>query len=442
MPITIKNASLLLGRDLTFVQQGYIEIDSAGVISKSGTGTYTGSKNRNRNEQQIDAEGLIVIPGFVNAHTHIGDSIGKDILSNFGLDRRVDPIVGVKKVILQKSKPEHLKAFMRGSAMSMMKNGITAFADFREGGTYGVQLLKDAIYNLPIKCIILGRVEYYFNHIGRITRTIKTERQQEGLRKTKKNMNILPTIAIQTAKDVLKVSDGLGLSGANENTNESLRQYYKLILKTNKIKNNDKRRKLLLAIHAAETKQTVIRSKMKTGKTEIQRIVQYLRKPDFVVHLTNASDRDISLLAKRNTAVVLCPRANGVLAAGFPNVVKMLRKGCIIGLGTDNIMLNSPDMFREMDYLFKVSRAIERHDDRLIDAKTVLKMATINGSEILGLNSGYIGPGRWADLVFLDKSHIDLCPMHDPHASIVHRATQSSIRAAMINGKFIDEPGL
>ena len=91
----------------------------------------------NRDKQGIDAEGFLVIPGFINAHTHIGDSIGKDILSNFGLDKRVDPIAGVKKVILQKSKPEHLKAFMRSSAISMMKNGITTFADFREGGTRG-----------------------------------------------------------------------------------------------------------------------------------------------------------------------------------------------------------------------------------------------------------------------------------------------------------------
>ena len=143
---------------------------------------------------------------------------------------------------------------MRSSAISMMKNGITAFADFREGGTCGVQLLKDAICNLPIKCIILGRVEYYFNSINRMTRTIRTKRQQQELKKTRKDMNALPTIAIQIAEEILKVSDGLGLSGANENTDESLRQYYKLIRKTNKINNSNKRRKLLLAIHVCRDK--------------------------------------------------------------------------------------------------------------------------------------------------------------------------------------------
>ena len=52
---------------------------------------------------------------------------------------------------------------MRASAISMMKNGITTFVDFREGGVEGVAILRNAIVDLPIKCLILGRVEYYFD---------------------------------------------------------------------------------------------------------------------------------------------------------------------------------------------------------------------------------------------------------------------------------------
>jgi cytosine/adenosine deaminase-related metal-dependent hydrolase len=69
-------------------------------------------------------------------------------------------------------------------------------------------------------------------------------------------------------------------------------------------------------------------------------------------------------------------------------------------------------------------------------------MATVNGAEILGLNSGHIVEGRSADLIFIDKQHIDLSPIHNPYAAIVHRASKDSIRAVMINGKFIDEPQL
>jgi len=156
MSLILENASLLLGKDLTFVNNGFIEIKKNGIIEKAGEGNYREIIDKERNV--IDAEGFLIIPGFINAHTHIGDSIGEDYLISSGLDERVNPIFGAKRDILQKSSPDHLKIFMRSSAISMMKKGIVAFADFREGGIEGVKLLKAAISDLPIKCVILGRL--------------------------------------------------------------------------------------------------------------------------------------------------------------------------------------------------------------------------------------------------------------------------------------------
>src|SRR5919108_3923704 len=161
MSLIIENASLLLGKDLTFVKNGFIEIEENGIIKKAGDGNYHGIIDKERSV--IDAEGFMITPGFINAHTHLGDSIGKDFLIDSGLDERVHPVFGAKRDILQKSRPDHLKMFIRSSAISMMKKGIVAFADFREGGIEGVKLLKAAISDLPIKCVILGRVEYYLD---------------------------------------------------------------------------------------------------------------------------------------------------------------------------------------------------------------------------------------------------------------------------------------
>ena len=80
----------------------------------------------------------------------------------------------------------------------------------------------------------------------------------------------------------------------------------------------------------------------------------------------------------------------------------------------------------------------ESVEEEFISAKDILKMSTVNGAEILGLNSGYIGPRQAADIIFIDKNHIDLYPIHDPYASIIHRANRDSIKAVMINGKFVD----
>ena len=72
-----------------------------------------------------------------------------------------------------------------------------------------------------------------------------------------------------------------------------------------------------------------------------------------------------------------------------------------------------------------------------IDAREILKMATVNGGKILNKNIGVIETGKIVDCIFLDKHSLDLEPMHDPHASIVHRASESAIKAVMIGGKIV-----
>jgi cytosine/adenosine deaminase-related metal-dependent hydrolase len=90
---------------------------------------------------------------------------------------------------------------------------------------------------------------------------------------------------------------------------------------------------------------------------------------------------------------------------------------------------------RELDYIWKVSRATE---GQMIEPRELLKMATVNPAQILRLNSGWIEAGRAADLIFIDKMHADLYPMHDPYAAVVHRLSQSSIKAVMIDGRFVE----
>jgi len=425
--LVIKNTSILLGKNLTFVRRGYIEIGKDGTINKAGSGDYKGKVSGSCNV--LDGEGFLIMPGFVNAHTHIGDSIAKDIAVDTGLYRRVHPVFGAKRKILQRSKPEHLKTFIRSSAISMMKNGIVAFADFREGGTEGINLLKDAIFDLPIKCLVLGRLEYYFDL------TIKpkiTTRDNKLLKNDQGNKKLIPPKQLQIASSLLEMTDGFGISGANENTNESLQQYNTLLQNSNNKRVNMK--KQITAIHAAESKDTKEFSILYTHETEVSRIVRYL-KPNLIVHMTKATDDDISMVSKKRIGVIVCPRANGVLGTGIPKIAKMLKFRCIIAIGTDNVMLNSPDIFRELDYIWKTSRSVE---EEFISARDILKMSTVNGAEILGINSGYIGPRQAADIIFIDKNHIDLYPIHDPYASIIHRANRDSIKGVMINGKFVD----
>ena len=406
MALTISNISLFIGENLEYIDKGYVVVKN-GIIESVGTGDYKGKSDG----AIYDGEGILAIPGFINAHTHIGDSFGKDVGVDSAFETRIHPIYGIKNKILRKSVRKHLVNFMRSSAMSMMRNGIVAFADFREGGLEGIDQIKEAMSGLSIKRIVLGRPEFYHDLSKDFVKNPK-----------------LPPDVIELVFQIANAADGLGISGVNENTDNSLNEYGKVIHK------NSLKKKFLIGIHAAESLETTKKSITVTGKSEVQRIVSKLL-PNFVVHLTHASDMDIELVARKKIGIVVCPRANGTLGVGIPRISKMLSSGCCVGIGTDNIMINSPDMFRELDYVWKVSRTLA---DRPIPAREILKMATVNGGKILDINSGAIMTGKSADIIFIDKNNLDISPMHDPHVSVIHRANASCILNVMINGKFID----
>lgn len=390
----IKNISLLLGKELDFVSKTNVQIQN-GRFKRIQPNIKPSGK-----EDSIDCEGLLMIPGFINAHTHIGDSIGKDVTLESSVDKKIHPVFGAKSKILKNTPPENLSNFMKNTCHSMIRKGITTFVDFREGGLDGVILLKKTLSEIPIRSIILGRVDFYQNSA-----------------QIKKNLPI-PKEKAQELPLILQKCDGIGVSGANENSTSVLNHYSK----TSKIR----------AIHSAETKQSVSTSKKMTGKSEVIRALSL--KPHFLVHMTHASKSDLHLAAKKVRGIVVCPRANSSLAEGIPDITLMQKAGCTLGLGTDNVMINSPDMFREMDYLWKVTMGIHK---KRINPKEILKMATVNGGKILKKEIGVIETKKISDCIFLNKHALDLEPMHEPYASIVHRASESAIQAVMIGGKIV-----
>ena len=389
----LKNISILYGNNLKFIER-------TNVLITNNTFQKINSKIKSAKNKIVNCDGFLLIPGLINSHTHIGDSIAKDIALNRDPDSKINPIFGIKQKILRETEPKKLIYFMRKTIKSMLKKGTTTFIDFREGGLDGVLLMQKALSNTPIRSIILGRIEFY-----------------QSKNQIKKNTSI-PRSYQNQIESLLKNCDGIGISGPNENSDSSLKQFSKI--------------KKIRAIHCAETKQSYLKSKQTTRKTEPKRSM--LLKPDFLVHMTYASKSDLGMAAKKTRGIVVCPRANASLAEGIPNIVQMMEMNCNVAIGTDNVMINSPDLFREMDFLWKVTMGI--HQKR-IEPKNILKMATINAGKLLGKKIGCIKEGYLADAVFIKKNDLDLDPLRNPHASIVHRANENSIQAVMIGGSIV-----
>jgi len=389
----LKNISTLYGNNLKFIEK-------TDVLITNNTFQKINSKIKPAKDKIVDCDGLLLIPGLINSHTHIGDSIAKDIALDKDPDSKINPIFGIKQKILKETEPRKLIYYMRKTMKSMLKKGTTTFVDFREGGLDGVLLMQKALSNTPIRSIILGRIEYY-----------------QSKEQIKRNIPI-PQSYQNQIDTLLKNCDGIGISGSNENSDSSLKQFSKI--------------KKIRAIHCAETKQSYLKSKQTTRRTEPKRSM--LLKPDFLVHMTYASKSDLKFVSKKIKGIVVCPRANASLAEGIPNIVQMMEMDCNVAIGTDNVMINSPDMFREMDFLWKTTMGI--HQKR-IEPKTILKMATVNAGKLLNKKIGCIKEGYLADAIFIKKNDANLDPLQNPHASIVHRANENSIHAVMIGGKIV-----
>ena len=389
----LKNISTLYGNNLKFIEK-------TNVLITNNRFQKIASKIKPAKNKVVNCDGLLLIPGLINSHTHIGDSIAKDIALDKDPDSKINPIFGIKQKILRETEPKKLAYFMRKTVKSMLKKGTTTFVDFREGGLDGVLLIQKALSNIPIRAIILGRLEFY-----------------QSKNQIKKNTPI-PQSYQNKIESLLTNCDGIGISGSNENSDSALKQ----LSKTKKIR----------AIHCAETKQSYLKSKQTTRKTEPQRCL--LLKPNFLVHMTYASKSDLRLVSKKISGIVVCPRANASLAEGIPNVVQMMKMNCNVAIGTDNVMINSPDLFREMDFLWKVMMGINQ---KRIEPKNILKMTTVNAGKLLGKKIGCIKEGYLADAVFIKKNDLNLDPLQNPYASIVHRANENSIQAVMIGGKIV-----
>ena len=287
----------------------------------------------------IDVDGAVVCPSFINGHIHIGDSIIKDEGYGLSLSEMVKPPNGVKHVALANASDDELVEAMRCSMWDMVNSGTTHFIDYREGGVKGVKLLKEASKDIPIKPIILGRDDSFYG-------------EDPDLTKVK--------IAI---RKLLKIADGIAPSGFGEITMDVAEIISEECEKAGKIS----------SIHVAESESNQIESLNKYGLSEIEKGV----KANFsqLVHLTNPKNDDLDFVSKTAANVVACPRANATLNVGVAPLNDMVNLGLKPLLGTDNVMLNSPNMLRELEFTSKVMSVYHRD---YLDAVEILKMATTN----------------------------------------------------------------
>jgi 5-methylthioadenosine/S-adenosylhomocysteine deaminase len=194
-------------------------------------------------------------------------------------------------------------------------------------------------------------------------------------------------------------------------------------------------------IHLAETRDEVSDIRARYGKTPTRHLhsLGILDENTIAVHCVWLEDEEIQILAECGVKVSHNPESNMKLAAGIAPIPEMLKRGITVGIGTDGAASNNNlDLFTEMDTAAKLHK-VSSMDPTIMDAQTVLKMATIEGAKVLGLDDhiGSIEAGKRADIIIIDTMKPHLTPMYNPYSHIVYAASGSDVSVVVIDGNVI-----
>jgi 5-methylthioadenosine/S-adenosylhomocysteine deaminase len=198
---------------------------------------------------------------------------------------------------------------------------------------------------------------------------------------------------------------------------------------------------VLYSLHVSETKDEVAIVRKKYGKTPLQYLndIDILDERTLAVHCIWLNDYETDILHSLNVKVSHNPESNMKLAAGCAPIPNFIKRGIAVGLGTDGSASNNDlDMIREMGTAAKLHKVIQM-DSTVMDAKTGLKMATINGAKCLGLEDriGSIEPGKFADLIIVDVKKPHLAPLHSYYSQLVYAASGADVKTSIIGGKIV-----
>lgn len=330
---------------------------------------------RGMEEGRVDCT-QVVMPGLINSHTHIGDSIFKDRGFGLPIEELVRSPDGLKHRLLRGAADSELVAGMAGAESEMLSGGVTTFVDFREQGLRGVRLFRRAIR--LIRGLAMGRP---LNRDGDLQGELGP---------------------------LIQASDGMGLDCVDCHGDHEL-EAIRLAA-----------RGKLIGVHAMEARRT---------PGELDRALGVLGA-GMLVHLTQAERQDLRQVADVGSAVVVCPRSNMLLGLGAPPLGAMMEEGLNVALGSDNCMIGSPNIFREMELALIISRPRE--------PEQILKMATVNGAKAAGISreTGSIDVGKAADLTVL-RTNGSLRHVKDVRAGIVKRAGPMDVSMVLRGGEVL-----
>jgi 5-methylthioadenosine/S-adenosylhomocysteine deaminase len=368
----------------------------------------------------IDAAGCAVLPGFVQTHLHLCQTLFRGAADDLSL------IDWLRKRVWR-MEAAHTAESIRASAR-------LSIAELVRGGT---------------TCAL----------------TMETVRHTEEVLRVVEETGFRATVG----KCMMDKGDGVP-AGLCENTSESIRESVALIAEwhgraggrvrccfaprfaisctselLSEVSALSRKHQVMIHTHASENKNECEIVEGETGLRNVAYLDSLGISGAHVVlaHCVQLDDEEMATLARTKTNVAHCPSSNLKLGSGVARITEMLSRGISVSLGADGAACNNRlDMFTEMRTAALLQKVV--HGPEALPAKRTLRMATIDGARALGLEReiGSLEAGKRADVIVVDVTQLHSSPRHDDVVSaLVYSAVAADVRTTIIDGQVLVRDG-
>lgn len=406
---------IITGRYILPIQDDMGVIENGAIVVRGDKIIYVGDKNGALqiapDHELLETGNSIIMPGLINCHTHAAMSYFRGMADDLPLDEWLNDHIWPAEA--KNVNPAFVKNATKLSCEEMLRSGTTCFNDMY---FFEDQVAETALAAGMRACIGEGMLDFPTPSCDNILKSVeKTAALIEKYRDHELiKVNLAPHSIYTCGKE------GLVLAG-------------ELAEKHN----------CRIHIHISETKKENDDCYQARNLSPVQYLNSYnlLSGEIIAAHSVWLDGQDLKIYADRKVNVAHCPISNMKLASGAAPIKQMLEMGINVGLGTDGpASNNTQDLFMEMRVTALLHKLINS-DPTAVGAKTVVRMATINGARLLGLDKdiGTLEVGKKADIITigLDKPH--LTPIFDPYSHLVYAVKGSDVDNVIINGNIVME---
>ncbi|MCL6106606.1 MAG: amidohydrolase [Actinobacteria bacterium] len=421
--ISIFRAKWVLPVSADPVYEGAVAVKGSSIID---VGPAAVIMEANPGSKVVNLHHAILLPGFVNCHSHLEYSVFRGLLDNMNFGDWLLNFLDIRSILSQ----EDYLASARLGAAECVSSGFTTVADSMYAGAS-----LDAVNAAGLRAIVFQ--EAFGIDDGKLAATMaglsarldELEESQNDLVEIGLFPHATYTVSAAMYRAVARLARERGKRFATHLAESSEESAY--------IRSGS-------GVLALDLREKVGWEKMTReafGVTPVKYLQQWdVYGPDFIaVHCVNVTDQDVAILAGSGVAIAHCPKSNAKLGCGIAPLPSFLAAGIRVGFGTDSpASSNMMDMFSEMRTAVFLHRGVRR-DAEALDASDCVRMATLGGARVLGLDgrTGSLEPGKQADMIAVDMEHNHFMPIEDPYSALVLGGSREDVFFVMVAGRTI-----